>query len=278
MRIKEATTMCNKLVSAIAALLLSLAVGEARAQAPGGPGADETYVSPVIEQTTTDGPSLLPAGTATYSRTISAWEFQPINSSVTWDTTTPAGEPIQRYRTGGTSTGFRAGLDLPSGAKIMSYVIDGCDSSATAAVSLSLYICPFSGEGSCTLFGGPSTGVAATPGCSTVEVTPGTQPVVNLGTYSYFVSVGLGASDSTTSFASVRLLYTLPISNAPATASFVDASTSHWAFQGIEALKASGITTGCNPPTYDRFCPEDPVTRAQMAMFLARALGLHHAP
>jgi len=42
----------------------------------------------------------------------------------------------------------------------------------------------------------------------------------------------------------------------------------------IEKLAAAGITLGCNPPTNDRFCPDDPVRRDQMASFLARALGL----
>ncbi len=41
----------------------------------------------------------------------------------------------------------------------------------------------------------------------------------------------------------------------------------------IERLAASGITQGCNPPTNDRFCPDDSVTRGQMAAFLKRALG-----
>ncbi|MGA7228220.1 MAG: S-layer homology domain-containing protein [Acidimicrobiia bacterium] len=41
----------------------------------------------------------------------------------------------------------------------------------------------------------------------------------------------------------------------------------------IEKLAASGITVGCNPPTNDRFCPLDSVTRGQMAAFLKRALG-----
>jgi hypothetical protein len=41
----------------------------------------------------------------------------------------------------------------------------------------------------------------------------------------------------------------------------------------IERLAASGITVGCNPPTNDRFCPDDSVTRGQMAAFLKRALG-----
>jgi len=48
----------------------------------------------------------------------------------------------------------------------------------------------------------------------------------------------------------------------------------HWAEANIQALAAAGITVGCNPPTADRFCPDDPVTRDQMASFLARALGL----
>jgi hypothetical protein len=41
----------------------------------------------------------------------------------------------------------------------------------------------------------------------------------------------------------------------------------------IDRLGASGITKGCNPPFNDRFCPEDAVTRGQMAAFLVRALG-----
>src|SRR5690606_9784835 len=35
----------------------------------------------------------------------------------------------------------------------------------------------------------------------------------------------------------------------------------------------AGITRGCNPPANDRFCPDDHVTRGQMAAFLVRALG-----
>lgn len=43
--------------------------------------------------------------------------------------------------------------------------------------------------------------------------------------------------------------------------------------EDIEWLTATGITKGCNPPVNDRFCPGQPVTRAQMAAFLHRALG-----
>jgi hypothetical protein len=44
--------------------------------------------------------------------------------------------------------------------------------------------------------------------------------------------------------------------------------------QDIERLAAAGITGGCNPPTNNRYCPNDFLTRGQMAAFLVRALGL----
>ena len=42
----------------------------------------------------------------------------------------------------------------------------------------------------------------------------------------------------------------------------------------INGLAAAEITLGCNPPANDRFCPEEPVTREQMASFLVRAFDL----
>jgi hypothetical protein len=41
----------------------------------------------------------------------------------------------------------------------------------------------------------------------------------------------------------------------------------------IDLLGTAGVTRGCNPPANDRFCPDDYVTRSQMAAFLYRALG-----
>ena len=51
---------------------------------------------------------------------------------------------------------------------------------------------------------------------------------------------------------------------------FGDVPASHWAAAWIAKLAQDGITTGCGPAA---FCPESPVTRAQMAVFLVRALG-----
>ncbi|PKN90958.1 MAG: hypothetical protein CVU44_21875 [Chloroflexi bacterium HGW-Chloroflexi-6] len=49
---------------------------------------------------------------------------------------------------------------------------------------------------------------------------------------------------------------------------FADVPASHWAAAWIKQLAAEGITGGCGAGNY---CPENPVTRAQMAVFLLKA-------
>jgi len=49
---------------------------------------------------------------------------------------------------------------------------------------------------------------------------------------------------------------------------FADVPAGSFAADWIERLAAEGITTGCGG---GRFCPNDPVTRTQMAIFLLRA-------
>ena len=57
----------------------------------------------------------------------------------------------------------------------------------------------------------------------------------------------------------------------PATPTFTDVSPSHLFYRYIEALAAAGVTAGCGGGNY---CPDAAVTRGQMAVFMARALGL----
>jgi len=52
---------------------------------------------------------------------------------------------------------------------------------------------------------------------------------------------------------------------------FTDVPVSHWAAAWIEQLAAERITGGCGTGIY---CPESPVTRAQMAVFLVRGFNL----
>ena len=54
---------------------------------------------------------------------------------------------------------------------------------------------------------------------------------------------------------------------------FNDVPPVHPFFPFIQALAANGITGGCgvSPPL---FCPDDPLTRGQAAVFFGRGLGL----
>jgi Tol biopolymer transport system component len=52
---------------------------------------------------------------------------------------------------------------------------------------------------------------------------------------------------------------------------FGDVATDYWAAAFIKQLVADGITSGCGGGNY---CPENPVTRAQMAVFLVKAFNL----
>jgi hypothetical protein len=53
---------------------------------------------------------------------------------------------------------------------------------------------------------------------------------------------------------------------------FVDVPAGSTFAGDIGRLATAGITRGCNPPVNDRFCPDDPVTRGQLAAFLHRGL------
>jgi hypothetical protein len=90
----------------------------------------------------------------------------------------------------------------------------------------------------------------------------------------YVLNMNLDTSDAThyEELYSITIRYRLQVSPAPAVATFNDVPTSHPFFQFVEALAASGITAGCGN---NNFCPNEPLTRGQMAVFLAKALGLH---
>jgi len=51
---------------------------------------------------------------------------------------------------------------------------------------------------------------------------------------------------------------------------FSDVAPEHWAFDFIETLADAGVTAGCGNGNY---CPDDIVTRAQMAVFIERGIN-----
>ncbi len=78
-------------------------------------------------------------------------------------------------------------------------------------------------------------------------------------------SLGLGA---------VQITWRRQVSPQPATATFGDVPLDNQYSAFIEALKASDVTGGCQQVPL-LYCPDRPITRAEMAVFLAKALGLH---
>ena len=89
----------------------------------------------------------------------------------------------------------------------------------------------------------------------------------------HYVQASVGDNEG---FGGVRIFWRRQVSPSPSAPSFNDVPADDPYFQYVEALVASGITAGCdtNPP---RYCPDAPLTRRQMAVFLSKALGLHWA-
>ncbi len=59
----------------------------------------------------------------------------------------------------------------------------------------------------------------------------------------------------------------------PSTTAYFTDDNGHFFEPEIDAFRQAGVTTGCTSTT--KFCPDDNVTREQMAAFFSRALGLH---
>jgi hypothetical protein len=172
---------------------------------------------------------------------------------------------------------FSAPLLLPAGAVVTRIELEGCDSSASGMISVLLDVHASPMQNALNV-AGPSTGPpASTPGCGFFSVEPAAPsvPQIDNAFNAYDVQVLMSGGTVTTQFRAVRLFYRLQVSFAPGVATFGDVPFTHPFFQYIEALVASGITAGCGGGNY---CPDAPLTRGQMAVFLSKALGLHFAP
>jgi len=86
----------------------------------------------------------------------------------------------------------------------------------------------------------------------------------------HFTPAGVCRGDQL-SIQKVHVSWFRDVSPGPPTATFSDVPTSHPFFQYVEALVKSGVTGGCGAGKY---CPDAPLKRGQMAVFLSRALGL----
>ncbi len=207
-------------------------------------------------------PSWGTQGNSHYS--VTAWDMQPINSSVTWDNTGNG----YRYRTG-PSGGFMGAAHLPQGALIDEIGLEACDDSVEGEVAFSLFRMDYAGA---TLLATASTGTTETPGCTFVISSLPVPETVDQASYRYIVVGGNNTADGQTTFGVVHVQYSLQVSPAPSSPTFNDVPLTDPGFQFIQALVFSGITAGCGNGNY---CPDAPLTRRQMAVFLSKALGLY---
>ncbi len=186
-----------------------------------------------------------------------------------------------RYLTNLAGLGFMGPVHLPAGAHVSSIEIDYFDNSASGEIQASFAVCDSNGQTCAFALGNPGCDDAPVTVCSGNPQAPGyfsrAEDLSDDGItiddllHRYFVFAGNTTNDGSTAISQIRIAYFLQVSPPPATATFNDVPTSDPAFQFIEAVAAAGVTSGCGGGNY---CPDSFITRRQMAVFLAKALGL----
>jgi ELWxxDGT repeat protein len=101
------------------------------------------------------------------------------------------------------------------------------------------------------------------------DIAPGAAPSSPLGFTEMGTDVFFTANDGVTGFE----LWAIP--RASLLATFQDVPASYFAWRFIEALTIQGITSGCGGGS---FCPDTPITRAEMAVLLLSARGTAPPP
>lgn len=217
-----------------------------------GTAADSVYHVPVSEFTSRDSENL-------YS------DFGDLNGT------------ISRYPTNCVGLCLVAIPHLPDGALLTGILIYFCDSNPTYDVGVEIYNANYDGTFPTRLAGVDSTGQnSGCGGFQFLDLTP-LNYQVNYQNNQLVLFGKFGTNDPALSLSGANIYYRLQVSPAPLTATFNDVPTSDFGFQFVEAFAAAGITVGCtsdppfNPPV---FCPDRNVTRREMAIFFAKALGL----
>jgi plastocyanin len=190
--------------------------------------------------------------------TIGAWDFVNLQG-----TAIATGNAPQSRIFSGTITGM---VRMPSGTQISGIELSACDSPAAGTFTATLFECVDPGGACNTITSVPTSG----DGCQFFSSPATSWTVDNLG-YTYVLEVASDDVDPNLSLRNVRIFHKKQISPPPGTPSFNDVPANHAFYQMIEALKASGITAGCGGSNY---CPDASLTRGQMAVFLARGLGI----
>lgn len=203
---------------------------------------------------------------------VSITDFSPYQSSwTTRDDFFPG--TLARVTTNCSGNCMYAIPRLPDGALLTGIEAYFCNSNpdSNRLLGVDLYRALYDGTGSLYLGSG---GYSATHnGCGEFVITDLTPLNYQVNYYDnqLFLQTNIQSDDGSQAIAGVNLFYRLQVSPAPPTADFGDVPTDHPYFQFIEALSRSGITAGCGNGDY---CPDRAITRGEMAVFVAKALGL----
>lgn len=198
---------------------------------------------------------------------VNAWQFTTVAPGDGW-----------AYKNGGlrylTTPGAAliAPVAFPNGALLTEIEIQGCAAPAETDLRAMLQVAtvfPTFAQNDIVM----ASLSQSTTACGRWRATLSIPHQVDNELNTYFVTVDHGnVVNGDLALQAVRIFYRLQVSPAPESATFADVPVGHALHQYVEALVAAGITAGCGG---GNFCPGASVTRGQMAVFLAKALGLH---
>jgi hypothetical protein len=261
----------------LVAVMAGLASGASAQEGLAFPRTDGIQPAAVAEVGSEPGPDQF--GSNWFTKVIPPTAFFPAD-----DTTPYSASAFGYYHSRGSNGSFNAPLDMPPGTEVQQVCLFVRDSSSTYQIGFNwvAFRMGDSTEASgSTSIGSVYSGVAETPGETVICVVPASPVQIRAFAdvdgdgdleYNYHALNLSAGGDTNVRWGAAYVVWRRAMSPAPATATFPnDVPTSHPFFRYVEALYASGITAGCGAG----YCPDDPVTRGQMAVFLTKALGLY---
>jgi hypothetical protein len=201
---------------------------------------------------------------------LSSMAFSPLQSSKTWDFV--FGYQFRYFTSAGGD--FGGSVSIPAGAMIDKIGLASCDA-AGGNYSIAALVQSDNNTGANVIDAFSSSAHGAASPCSidysATELNFQKTSYAGLSIQIVVTQATPAPMDGSVSFGAVEVWWHTVVGVPPGAPSFADVPPSNPFYGFIEALAASGITGGCGGGNY---CPNNPVTRGQMAVFLAKALGL----
>jgi S-layer family protein len=255
-------------VSMLTAAAFALATGPAMAQT--GPGDEYSGAAIAAPSQATEPTEVF--GASSNLLQIPAFGFSPRDSTTVY---LQDGFGYMYATSSPSVTTFWAPVDLPAGVVIDRIGLYSFDNDAANSITARLQAYDGATVPATTTIASVAT-VNGVPmynyNTATLNHQVNNNPAAGPAGHHYAILIDLPVRSINLRFKAVELRWNRVVSPAPATASFPDMPVGNGQHRFVEALVTAGITGGCGGGLY---CPNDPVTRGQMAVFLAVALGLH---